>query len=57
MRLDVFDLFVDRRGAWRGWRVQHDGQRFRQTPVLVTDLLALPPTARVYVESMRWRRP
>jgi hypothetical protein len=56
-RLDVFDLYYAATGVWRGFRCQHDGERYTETPVVVDDLTALPLTARVRIENSPWVRP
>jgi hypothetical protein len=56
-RLDLFDLTIAAHGVWRGHRCVHDGKRYREYPVVVTDLETLPVRARVYLEGQRWVRP
>lgn len=56
-RVDVWDLFYGASGVWRGHRCQHDGERYTETPVVVDDLMAIPPTAWVLIENSPWVRP
>jgi hypothetical protein len=56
-RLDCYELFYAATGVWRGFRCLHDGVTYREIPVVVDDLMALPVTARVRIENSPWVRP